>query len=87
MIFDEGAVIEIKSLKNSSKNTGANENLSCGLPSILGIAPGVAPRTVVFALHSENYFRNSESCSENTPELSQSSENGLFSESLREFFS
>ena len=27
--------------------------------------------------HSENYFLNSESCSENTPELSQSSENGL----------
>ena len=27
---------------------------------------------------SENYFLNSESCSENTPERSQSSENGLF---------
>ena len=27
--------------------------------------------------HSENYFLNSESCPENTPELSQSSENGL----------
>ena len=29
-------------------------------------------------LHSENQFLNSESCSENTPKLSQSSENGLF---------
>ena len=28
--------------------------------------------------HSENQFLNSESCSENTPELSESSENGLF---------
>ena len=28
--------------------------------------------------HSENYFLNSESCSENTPERSQSSENSLF---------
>ena len=28
--------------------------------------------------HSENYFLNSESCSENTPERTQSSENGLF---------
>ena len=27
-------------------------------------------------LHSEKYFQNSESCSENTPERSQSSENG-----------
>ena len=30
-------------------------------------------------LYSENGISNSESCSENTPELSQSSENGLFS--------
>ena len=29
--------------------------------------------------HSENQFLNSESCSENIPELSESSENGLFS--------
>ena len=28
--------------------------------------------------YSENYFLNFESCSENTPERSQSSENGLF---------
>ena len=34
--------------------------------------------------HSKNYFLNSESCSENTPERSQSSENGLFT--LRAFF-
>ena len=35
--------------------------------------------------HSENHFLNSESCSENTPELSESSENGLFTP--RAFFS
>ena len=29
---------------------GANETLSCGFPSIPGIAPGVAPRIVVFVL-------------------------------------
>ena len=28
--------------------------------------------------HSKNHFLNSDSCSENTPELSESSENGLF---------
>ena len=33
-----------------SRNAGANENLSCGFPSIPGIAPGVAPRIVVFVL-------------------------------------
>ena len=32
--------------------------------------------------HAKNYFQNSESCSENTPELSQSSENGLFTQSV-----
>ena len=37
-------------LKKRSENAWANENLSCGFPSILGIAPGVAPRIVVFAL-------------------------------------
>ena len=31
-------------------NTGANENLSCGFPSIPRIAPGVALRIVVFVL-------------------------------------
>ena len=35
--------------------------------------------------HSENYSLNSETCSENTPERSQSSENGLFT--LQERFS
>ena len=37
-------------LKKSSENVGANENLSCGFPSIPGIAPGVAPRIPVFVL-------------------------------------
>ena len=37
-------------LKKSSGNAGANENLSCGFSSILGIAPGVAPRILVFVL-------------------------------------
>ena len=32
------------------ENEGANENLSFGFPSIPGIAPGVAPRIVVFVL-------------------------------------
>ena len=35
---------------------------------------------------SENYFLNSESCSENTLELSQSSENGLFAPRAFFFF-
>ena len=75
--------------KKRSENAWVNENLPCGFPSIPGIAPRVAPRIVVFALHvrrhsengishSENYFLNSESCSENTLERSQSSENSLF---------
>ena len=37
-------------LKKRSENAGANENLSCGFPSIPGIAPGVAPRIMVFIL-------------------------------------
>ena len=37
-------------LKIRSENAGANENLSCGIPSIPGIAPGVAPRIMVFVL-------------------------------------
>ena len=36
--------------KKRSENGGANENISCGFPSIPGIAPGVAPRIVVFVL-------------------------------------
>ena len=76
--------------KKRSKNGGANENISCWFPSIPGIAPGVAPRIAAFALpkswdaiphgisYSENGISNPESCSENTPERSQSSKNGLF---------
>ena len=37
-------------LKKRPENGGANENLSCGFPSLPGIAPGVAPRIVVFVL-------------------------------------
>ena len=38
-----------------SENVGANENLSCGFPSIPGIAPGVAPRITGFVfLKSRN---------------------------------
>ena len=83
--------------KKRPENAGANENLWCGLPSIPGTAPGVAPRILVFCIaqvlgcHSENGISysedgtsNSESCSENTPEHSQSSENGLFAQ--RAFF-
>ena len=36
--------------KKRSENGGVNENLSCGFPSIPGIAPGVAPKIVVFLL-------------------------------------
>ena len=36
--------------KKRSENEGANENLSCGFSSILGIAPGVAPRIAVCVL-------------------------------------
>ena len=77
--------------KRSSENAWANENLSCGFPSIPGFVPGVAPRIVVFSTaqvvrchsengisYSENSFLNSESCSESAPERSQSSKNGLF---------
>ena len=38
-------------LKNAPRMLGANDNLSCGFPSILGIAPGVAPRIVVSVWH------------------------------------
>ena len=37
-------------LKKRSENAWANETISCGFPSIPGIAPGVAPRVVVFVL-------------------------------------
>ena len=77
--------------KKRSENGGANENLSFGFPLIPGIALGVAPRIMVLLLlkswddiprmkifEFRNGISNSESCSENTPELSESSENGLF---------
>ena len=78
--------------KKRSENAWANEEFPCGFPSIPGIAPGVAPRRIAQVLirhsengisHSKNQFLNSESCSENTPERSQSSENGLLT--LRAF--
>ena len=37
-------------LEKRSENARANENLSCGFPSIPGIAPRVAPRILVLAL-------------------------------------
>ena len=37
-------------LEKRSENAGANENLSFESPLIPGIAPGVAPRIVVFVL-------------------------------------
>ena len=67
-------------MKKRSENEGANETISCGCPSIPGIAPRVAPRIVVSRIpqvvgchsengisYSENGISNSESCSENTP--------------------
>ena len=82
-------------LKKRSENAGANENLSGGFAAIPGPAPRVAPRIVGFVLLKSweaiprMEFRigisNSESCSENTPELSESSEKMAFS--LRERFS
>ena len=45
-----GALGPAQFLKKRSENAGTNENLSCGFPSIPGIAPGVAPRIVVFVL-------------------------------------
>ena len=84
VIFMESSRGPPQFLKKGSENAWANENLSCGFPSIPGIAPSVAPRILVFfriaqvvrhhsengISHSENYFLNSESCSENTlPEL------------------
>ena len=48
------------------------------------VVPFLSPKVVrchsengILILHSENQFLNSESCSENTPELSESFENGL----------
>ena len=38
------------SRKNTQRMKVPNDNLSCGFPSTPGIAPGVAPRVVVFVL-------------------------------------
>ena len=58
---------------NSGKRSGScSEN--CGFR----IAQVVRCHSKNGILHSENYFLNSENCSENTPELSQSFENSLF---------
>ena len=63
---------------------------SCGFLSIPGIASGVAPENCGFRIaqvvgcHSENGISHSENGIENTPELSESSENGLFTS--RAFF-
>ena len=90
---------------NSWKKTlrecrGKWKNPSCGFPSIPGIAPGVAPRIVAFALLKSwdaiprmeffiprMIFLNSKSCSENTPELSQRLRAPRMAFSLRERFS
>ena len=81
-------------LEKRSENAGANENLSCGFPSIPRIAPGsscsencgfrvaqvVRCHSENQISHCENQFLNSESCSENALKLFESSENdhGLF---------
>ena len=48
--FFSGARGPPQFLRKRSENAGANENLSCGFPSIPGIAPGVAPRILGFVL-------------------------------------
>ena len=76
--------------KKNSENAGANENLSCGFQSFRNRS-GSCSENFWFAYcssrgmpfrewnsYSENGISNSQFCSENTPELSQSSENGLF---------
>ena len=80
------------SWKKRSENAGANENLSGGFAAIPGITPRVAPRIVVFALHkswdaiprmgfripSIIFWTLRAAPRIPTPELSQSSENSLF---------
>ena len=62
---------------NSGKRSGScSEN--CGFR----IAQVVRFHSENGILCSENHFLNSESCSKNTPELSESSENGLFTPRL-----
>ena len=74
-------------LKKRSENAGSNENLhvgsgngsgSCSENCSFRIAQVVRSHSENGILHSESQFLNSESCSENTPELFQSSENALF---------
>ena len=55
-----------------------NRSESCSENSGFRIAQVVRLHSENGMSHSEMYFLNSESCSENTPERSQSSENGLF---------
>ena len=58
-------------------NSG-NRSESCSKNCDFRIARVVRCHSESGISHSENHFLNSESCSENTPELSESSENGLF---------
>ena len=77
-------------LEKRSENAGANENVLCGCidsenrsrscseNSGFRIAQVVRCHSENGMSHSENQFLNSERCSQNTPELSESSETGLF---------
>ena len=81
-------------LTKRSENAGANENLSCGFPSIPGIASGVALRILVFVLlkswdaiprmefrfFPSMEFRIPRAAPGTLPELSQ---NGLFAPRAR----
>ena len=58
-------------------NSG-NRSGSCSKNCCFRIAQAVRGHSENGISHSKNYFLNSKSCSENTPELSRSSENGLF---------
>ena len=74
---------QMKFLVRVPTNSG-NRSGSCSENCGFHIAQVVRRHSESGISYSENYFLNSESCSENTPELSQGSENGL---SLRECFS
>ena len=96
-VFVSGAQGPPQFLKKSSENGVANENLSCGFPSIPGIALGVAPGFLVFHVaqvvgcHSENgisYSENGISNSESRSELARNSPRApRMAFSLRERFS
>ena len=92
--FHSGAREPPQFLKKSSEN----ENISCGVPISGNRSAGSCPEDCGFRIaqvvgchsengnsYSENGISNSESCSEKIPELSESSENGLFTP--RAFFS